>query len=135
MKLQFLLDTNAAIALKEQRSQRLMERVLLEDEGSIALLAIVAYELYFGAFKSARVAFNIETVQMFLEAFPVLDLTQDDVRVAGHVRANLKLRGTPMGPYDNMIAGQALARGLTVVTNNLREFRRVEGLDVEDWSV
>jgi tRNA(fMet)-specific endonuclease VapC len=134
MKLRYLLDTNAAIALKEGRSSRLLERVLAEPDGSIALSIIVAYELYFGAFASSRVDFNIETLQMFLADFVVLDLSQDDVLASGKLRAALKRVGTPIGPYDNLIAGQALARGLTVVTNNTREFQRAEGLAVEDWT-
>ena len=58
----------------------------------------------------------------------------EDARAAAEIRADLKRKGTPIGPYDVLIAGQSLARGLTVVTANLREFERVEGLKVEDWT-
>lgn len=67
--------------------------------------------------------------------FSILDFDQNDAFVAGEIRAALAAKGTPIGPYDVLIAGQAKARGLTLVTNNVGEFNRVENLHVEDWSV
>lgn len=67
--------------------------------------------------------------------FPILDFDQNDAFVAGEIRAALAAKGTPIGPYDVLIAGQAKARGLTLVTNNVGEFNRVENLQVEDWSL
>ena len=66
--------------------------------------------------------------------FPVLEFDQEDARQAGEIRAHLASKGTPIGPYDVLIAGQAKARNLTLVTHNTTEFQRVEGLRVEDWS-
>jgi tRNA(fMet)-specific endonuclease VapC len=65
--------------------------------------------------------------------FEVLDFDREDARQAGEVRAQLALQGQPIGPYDILIAGQALARGLTLVTHNVGEFGRVGGLKIEDW--
>jgi tRNA(fMet)-specific endonuclease VapC len=65
--------------------------------------------------------------------FTVLEADQDDARHAGEIRAQLASRGTPTGPYDVLIAGQARARKLTLVTHNTTEFTRVQGLKVEDW--
>ena len=65
----------------------------------------------------------------------VLDFTADDAVTAGAIRAELARLGTPIGPFDLLIAGQAKARGLCVVTNNTREFTRVAGLEVEDWTL
>jgi tRNA(fMet)-specific endonuclease VapC len=67
--------------------------------------------------------------------FEVLELDKEDSRRAGEIRAALAVAGQPIGPFDNLIAGQAVARGLVLVTNNLREFQRVPNLRVEDWSV
>ena len=65
---------------------------------------------------------------------PILDIDPEDARVAGEIRAELARAGTPIGPYDILIAGQAKARGLTLVTNNTGEFRRVVGLKLDDWT-
>ncbi len=129
-----LLDTNAVIALIGRRSDKLTNRVLQSDEGTIGLPSIVAHELYFGAQKSAKVQHNLETLRLLFADFPILDFDQRDAFVAGEIRAALAAKGTPIGPYDVLIAGQAKARGLMLVTNNLGEFNRVDGLRVEDWS-
>jgi tRNA(fMet)-specific endonuclease VapC len=67
--------------------------------------------------------------------FEIVEFDQEDARRAGEIRAALAKAGAPIGPYDVLIAGQALARSLTLVTHNVREFGRVEGLVVEDWEV
>ena len=67
--------------------------------------------------------------------FPVVEFDRDDARRAGLIRAELANRGTPIGPYDVLIAGQALNRGLILITRNVREFSRVSGLQIEDWEV
>lgn len=130
-----LVDTNAVIGLLAGRSERLAQRVLSAPQGSIGLSSIVAHELYFGAHKSKRPAHNLETVRLLLEDFPLLDFGRNDAFVAGEIRAALAAQGTPIGPYDALIAGQAKARGLTLVTNNTGEFARVADLQIEDWTV
>ncbi|GGA92208.1 ribonuclease VapC [Brucella endophytica] len=130
-----LLDTNAVISFTGRKSDALVRRVLGKAKGSIGLSSVVAFELYFGALKSARIEYNLETVRLILADFPILDFDQNDAFVAGEIRAALAAKGTPIGPYDLLIAGQAKARGLTLVTNNTREFSRVENLQLEDWSL
>ncbi|PDT82344.1 type II toxin-antitoxin system VapC family toxin [Sinorhizobium sp. BJ1] len=130
-----LLDTNAVIALIGRKSDTLVSRVLHSPQGSIGLPSVVAYELYFGAQKSAKVQHNLETLRLLMADFPILDFDQNDAFVAGEIRAALAAKGTPIGPYDVLIAGQAKARGLTLVTNNVGEFNKVENLQVEDWSL
>ncbi|MBJ6133719.1 type II toxin-antitoxin system VapC family toxin [Ochrobactrum sp. Q0168] len=130
----YLLDTNAVITLIGRRSDTLVSRVLGSVPGTIGLSSIVAHELYFGAHKSAKIEHNLETLRLLLADFPVLDFDQRDAYVAGDIRAALAAKGTPIGPYDAIIAGQAKARDLVVVTNNTGEFARVEGLRVEDWT-
>jgi tRNA(fMet)-specific endonuclease VapC len=97
----------------------------------VGLSAIVLHELYFGASKSDRAEANLTRIDRL--EFERLDYTEQDALVAGDLRAALAAKGTPIGPYDVLIAGQALARDLTVVTHNTREFQRVSGLRVEDW--
>jgi tRNA(fMet)-specific endonuclease VapC len=86
----------------------------------------------FGAFNSQRVEANLEKLERL--AFPFLPFDEADARAAGEVRAALKRLGTPIGTLDVLIAGQARARDLIVVTANCREFERVEGLAIEDWT-
>ncbi len=123
------------IALLTRRSAPLVTRILDSVEGSIGFSTIVAHELYFGAYKSAKVAFNLETLRLAMADFPVIAFERMDAEVSGAVRATLAAKGTPIGPYDVLIAGQAKARDLILVTNNTDEFERVEGLRFEDWTI
>jgi tRNA(fMet)-specific endonuclease VapC len=130
----WLFDTNAVIALMTRRSETLLRRVEATEPGAIAVSSIVAHELYFGAYKSQKVDFNLETLRLLFTDIVILDLDREDARAAGEIRAGLKRQGTPIGPYDVLIAGQALARGLPLVTNNTAEFERIVGLRLEDWT-
>lgn len=130
-----LIDTNAVIALIGRKSDTLLARVMDSDEGAIGLSTVVMHELYYGAYKSAKVSYNLETLRLFTADFPSVGFEQEDALVAGEIRAALAARGTPIGPYDVLIAAQARSRDLILVTNNVGEFRRVEGLRVEDWTV
>ena len=130
----WLLDTNAVIMLVSRRSEALLERVEAADLGSLAVSSIVAHELYFGAYRSQQVDFNLETLRLLFTDLPVLELDREDARVAGDIRADLARRGMPIGPYDVLIAGQAKARDLPLITNNTAEFSRVSGLRLEDWT-
>ena len=129
-----LLDTNAVIALVGRRSAALLERVEASEPGSLAISSIVAHELWYGAYRSQKVAFNLETLRLLFADLAILDFDREDARVAGEIRAELARQGTPIGPYDVLIAGQAKARSLTLVTNNTGEFSRVAGLNLEDWT-
>lgn len=130
----WLLATNAVIALVTRRSEALRRRVEAAEPGTLATSAIVAHEFYFGAYPSQKVEFNLETLRLLFADLVVLDLDQEDARTTREIRATLARQGTPIGPYDVLIADQAKARGLTLVTNNLSEFQRVAGLNVEDWT-
>lgn len=130
-----VLDTNAVIGLIGGKSKTLVKRILDSPLGSIGVPSIVVHELYFGAQKSARVQQNLETLRLILADFPILDFDLADAFSAGEIRAALVAKGTPIGPYDVLIAGQAKTRKLVVITNNIKEFQRVEGLLVEDWTV
>ena len=91
----------------------------------------MAHELYYGAFKSQRTDRNVNLIDAL--RFAVLEFDKDEARQAGQICALLAARGTPIGPYDVLIAGQALPRDLTPVTRNTGEFHRVPGLRAEDW--
>jgi tRNA(fMet)-specific endonuclease VapC len=97
----------------------------------VGISAIVAHELYDGAFKSQRASRKVALVDAL--QFEVVEFDHEDARHAGEVRALLAARGAPIGPFDVLIAGQAKARELILVTHNTAEFGRVAGLRLEDW--
>ncbi len=131
--MRYLLDTNACIALLNGSPPSLVDRVRRHTSSEFGLPAPVTYELYYGAFKSKYTNRNLELLDRI--AFEVIPFDAADARAAGEVRANLEVIGRPIGPLDTLIAGQALARGLILVTANIHEFVRVEGLHCEDWSI
>lgn len=126
----YLLDTNAVIALMKGNSG-FLARLRQHRPRDFAISSIVAHGLYYGAYKSQNAAKNLKRVEAL--QFEVLDFDTEDARHAGEVRSQLALAGTSSGPCDALIAGQALARALTLVTRNTREFRHVSKLNVEDW--
>lgn len=128
--MRFLLDSNAIIALLKGHPP-LLERLRRYRPDDFGVPAIVMHELTFGAYKSQRTADNLARIDAL--RFEVVAFDKEDAQRAGQIRAHLAAAGTPIGPYDVLIAGQALARGLAVVTHNSREFGRVPGLEVEDW--
>ena len=130
--MKYLLDANVVIALLNDRNSRPARRLRKHNPRDIAISAIVAHELYYGAFKSARRAQNVALVEKL--RFPILEFDSEDAREAGELSAWLTLRGTPIGPYDVLIGGQARARNLVLVTRNTDEFRRIPGLKIEDWT-
>jgi tRNA(fMet)-specific endonuclease VapC len=129
---EFLLDTNAVVSLLTTTASPLSERVRARAPNTLAASSITAFELYFGAFKSARIEENVSKLDTL--GLDIIPFNAEDGREAGRLRAQLRAKGTPIGPYDVLIAGQALARNLILVTNNVREFRRVPNLRVEDWA-
>jgi tRNA(fMet)-specific endonuclease VapC len=129
----YLLDTNAVIALLNSSHSLLAQRARRQMPHDVCVSAIVTHELYYGAFKSQRVEQNVALLDEL--RFQVLEFDKEDARHAGEVRAALAVAGTPIGPYDVLIAGQARARDLILITHNLKEFSRVPGLRLEDWEV
>ena len=128
--MRFLLDTNAMIAMLKG-APIFLARMKQHQPTDFGVPVIVVHELYFGAYRSSQIARNLARIEDI--QFAVLDFDTDDARHAGEIRAALAGAGTPIGPYDALIAGQALARDLVLVTHNTREFRRVPALAVEDW--
>ena len=129
--MRYLLDANAVIALLNGKSSKTAQRARRERVGDVAVSAIVAHEVFYGAFKSRRAAQNLVLIDAL--QFVVLEFDKEDARQAGEVRALLAAKGTPIGPYDVLIAGQAVARDMILVTHNTQEFGRVMGLQIEDW--
>ena len=132
------LDTNAVIVVLNRQSLALRARVSASIEQGLALSisAIVLFELRYGIAKSERPERNAKRIADFLTGMiTVLPFEPADAEEAGDVRAQLEQAGTPIGPYDLLIAAQARRRGALLVTANTREFARVPGLKVEDWTL
>ena len=130
-------DTNAAIALLSGQASPVRARfeAALALEETLAISTLVVFELAYGAFKSRRQADNLHKIKEFVASpMQVLPFDLDDAQEAGEVRTLLEQVGRPIGPYDLLIAAQARRRQATLVTANTREFNRVSGLKIEDWT-
>lgn len=130
--LRYLLDTNFCIRVLRDRPPALRDR-FNQAADSLSISTIVLTELLHGAAKSARPEHNRTEVERFAARLEVLAFDADAAGHAADIRADLERRGEVIGGYDVLIAGHARSRGLIVVTGNLGEFRRVEGLRCEDW--
>jgi tRNA(fMet)-specific endonuclease VapC len=131
------LDTNVLIELVRggKRSVRQRFSDTLAAERRMVASLIVFHELRLGCELHRDPVGELERVRAVLTKIPVEPFDEADVAVAAAVRARLRTQGQSIGPYDALIAGQALARGWTVVTANIREFARIDGLNVIDWTL
>lgn len=130
------LDTNVIIDLIRKKQPKIRDRydaAILTGSPLVASL-IVFHELWFGVASSFDPQRQQNLMSETLEDIVIEPLDKADVGVAARIRHDLRRLGTPIGPYDLLIAGQALNRGWTLVTSNIKEFERVPGLALEDWS-
>lgn len=132
--MRFMLDTDSCIYLLKGSSPELSARVSLCDPGELVLSAVTYAELRYGAERSQARERNLERIEQLCSEAAVLPFDEAAARRAGEVRATLARKGTPIGPMDTLIAAHALETEVTLVTNNVREFRRVRGLSVENWT-
>jgi tRNA(fMet)-specific endonuclease VapC len=130
--LRYMLDTNLCVRVLRDRPASIRRRFNEEAEG-LAISTVVLTELLHGAAKSARPVENRRAVEDFAARLEVLPFDGAAADHAADIRAGLERKGLPIGAYDLLIAGHARSRGLAVVTGNLGEFGRVEGLRCEDW--
>ncbi len=130
----YLLDTNTCIAV--MRSHPLaVQRLAAVAPGDCAISSVTAYELYTGVEKCAKPAQERSKVELLRTTVWEMPFDPDAAREAARVRALLESRGKVIGPYDILLAGQALARSLVLVRANTREFSRVPGLTLENWMI
>ena len=131
--MKLLLDTDTCIyALKQDA--RVLERLLSQQREDVAISVITEAELRTGAAKSSSPVKTLRLVENFVRPLTVIEFTSADAITYAQVRAKLERAGTPIGPLDTLIASQALARKLTLVSNNEREFSRVAGLSIDNWA-
>ena len=132
--MKYMLDTDTCIHLMKGRHPALTERVLGRPASDYVVSAVTAAELHFGAGRSNRPKESLERVQALCSEVEVAEFDEAAAASAGAVRAALAREGQPIGPYDVLIGGHALALKVTLVTGNLREFRRIQGLRAESWT-
>jgi len=130
-----LLDTNTCIYLIRRRHPGVLRRLEAYELGDLGVSSVTVAELRFGAEKSARPEGNHEALERFLIPLEIADFDGSAAWAYGRIRSTLEARGTPIGPLDTLIAAHAVSLHATLVTNNVREFGRVPGLEVEDWTV
>jgi tRNA(fMet)-specific endonuclease VapC len=133
--MKYRLDTNTCIRYLTGRSNSIIQRFEAEAPENIIVCSVTRAELYFGAMKSNNPQKTRAIQREFLEPLATLPFDDAAAEYYGNIRARLEMAGTPIGPNDLLIASIALAHKLTVVTHNVREFSRVEGLQIEDWEV
>ena len=131
--MRYLLDTNICIYVINQRPDGVLAQFLAHEDDGIAISSISAAELYFGVRKGAS-ARNLRALENFLAPLTILDFNVAAAQAYGELRAALERKGVAIGPFDTQIAAHALATGLTLVTNNEREFKRVPALRLENWA-
>ncbi len=132
--MRYLLDTNICIYIAKQKPPEVLARLRRLRPGDVGMSVITCLELVYGAWKSQHREANLLRIQGLERLMPVLPLDASTSRHYGQTRAELERKGSPIGAYDLLIAAQALSLGLTLVTNNAREFRRVPQLIVENWA-
>jgi tRNA(fMet)-specific endonuclease VapC len=130
--LKYLLDTNIVIYTMKNRPQRVKRR-FQQHHGQMGISTVTIGELAFGAEHSQQAERNLADLEALAARLEVLPFDNQAAYHFGQIRAALYRTGQPIGPYDMMIAGQARAAGLKLVTNNVKEFERVPGLLLENW--
>lgn len=132
--MKYMLDTNICIALIRYTPPALLDKIQSLPIGDVGLSSITVAELAYGAQKSRHVAQNQQALARFLLPLLIADFDYDAALAYGEIRAHLERQGTPIGSLDTLIGAHAVSLGVTLVTNNTREFSRIPVLTVEDWT-
>lgn len=129
----YMLDTNICIYVMKKKPENVLRRFREEMDGGICISSITLAELEYGMKHSSDPVKNEQALLRFLAPLSVLPFGAAAASEYGEIRAYLQSRGTPIGPLDMLIAAHARVEGMTLVTNNMREFERVPELDLENW--
>lgn len=133
--MKYMLDTNICIHVIKNRPETVIRNFLKHEPSELCISSITYAELMHGVEKSQDAERNRVAITLFLSPLSVLEFDNYAAEEYGKVRTALERKGTPIGPMDMLIAAHAKAEGLILVTNNTREFNRVEGLTVENWTI
>ncbi len=131
--MKYLLDTDICIYIIKKKPEKVYRTLSKTKPGDVAISNLTVAELEYGAERSSRPDQNRSVLFNFLNPFELLNFDQESAIVYGRLRMELESKGKPIGPIDTLIGSQALAHSLTLVTNNVREFRRIGGIKIENW--
>jgi tRNA(fMet)-specific endonuclease VapC len=134
METRFLLDTDIFIYIRQKRPEEVSRRFSKLHPGEAAISVITYGELLYSAVRSVRRTDAVARLSALIDLLPILPLEEGAAQAYGEIRAELESNGQMIGNNDPWIAAHALAAGLTLVTNNEKEFRRVRGLKVQNWA-
>jgi tRNA(fMet)-specific endonuclease VapC len=129
----YLLDTNICIYIINKHPAQVLDKLYLHRSAGLFISSISVAELQYGVYHSSAVEANRMALAEFLAQFELLDFDSFAAEHYGILRQQLQGKGQLIGPYDMLIAAQALAHDLILVTNNTREFKRIKQLKLEDW--
>ena len=130
----YMLDTDICVFIARQRSPKVTDRFQRHRKGDLAISVVTYGELRLGAEKSDRYPDSLAALEVFTQAVPVLPMDPDVARSYSKIRLDLERRGQIVGGNDLWIASHCLQLGLTLVTNNVREFNRIPDLPIENWT-
>ncbi|MDP2277795.1 MAG: type II toxin-antitoxin system VapC family toxin [Nitrospirota bacterium] len=133
--MKFMLDTNTCIYLIKQKPPKVLKHFKAHSVGEIGISSITLAELRFGVEKSQHIQKNQEALNAFILPLEIGDFDEKAAKVYGEIRAALEKTGNPIGSMDMLIGAHALSLGLTLVTNNTKEFRKIKHLKVIDWTI
>lgn len=131
--MKYLLDTNICIYIIKNKYERSSEWIKAAGIENVFISSITVAELEFGITKSSKFEQNQTALYKFLSGYEIIDFDLAASKSYGKIRADLESKGKPIGPMDMLIGAVALSRGMTIATNNAKEFIRIEGLEIEDW--
>ncbi len=129
----YLLDTNICIFIKNGKPLQVLQRLRQAIKEKVYLSSITLAELQYGVYNSQNIEKNRISLTQFIAPFSLLNFDDDDAEEFGRIRSYLKRSGSLIGPYDMLIAAQAISKNLILVTNNTAEFSRIQNLKLEDW--
>lgn len=129
----YLLDTNICIYIIKKKPPEVFDRFRSIKLKQLYIPTITLFELYYGIEKNNSRRRNLSALENFIRPLTVVDFSFDAAKKAAYIRSQLQKQGTPIGVYDVQIAAVALSLNMTLLTNNTREFERVEGLKLENW--
>ena len=131
--MKFLLDTNICIYLIKQKPPEVLQKFNAYQVGDIGISSITVAELEFGVQKSQFIQKNQQALEQFLIPLHIVNFDRAAAIIYGDIRATLEKQGTPIGSLDTLIAAHAISLGVTLITNNTKEFSRVPNLKLDNW--
>ena len=131
--MKYMLDTNICIYVMKNKPDTAVKRFIEHDPSEICVSSVTCAELLYGAEKSKAASRNLTALSLFLSPITILDFDSSAASAYGKLRADLEIKVTPIGSMDMLIAGQAISKSLILVTNNTKDFKRIEGLALENW--